>query len=165
MRWLLFWIVLAVVFVLANAIVTRWLPDYIDLFLILTLIIGLAAPTFDARIAGFLTGFAQDMGTIGPVGPFAFTLGLTAWLATMLRESFNLKLWWVRFLVAFTAGATGQLILRGYQHYGLDMFATARDWIGAAFASGAFSALAAATLTMAVSFGRRTRRGRRRARA
>ncbi|MGE3182779.1 MAG: rod shape-determining protein MreD [Phycisphaerae bacterium] len=165
MKWLLFWISLAIVFLLANAVLSRWAPAYIDLFLMLTLVVALIAPVHDARLAGWLVGFAQDIGTTGPIGPFAFSLGLTAWIATMMRESFNLKLWWVRFLVAFTAGATGQLILRGFQHYALDMFATTRDWMGSAFSAAAVAGLVAATVTATVAFRRRGRRGMRRARA
>lgn len=121
--------------------VTALLPvPGVDLFLVLALLCGLLAPTHDARIAAWVVGFAQDLGSVDALGIHAFTLGLSAWLLTYLREIINVRAWWVRALAALLAAWPGQLTYLLHVHY----------WAGSGDASLG-GLLAAATLTAAVA--------------
>jgi rod shape-determining protein MreD len=83
----------------------------VDLLLALTLIYGFAAPSADARLAGWIIGCAYDLMTEGPLGLHAFALGLTGLFLTQIRDTFNHHLWWVRLLVGFAAALPGELLI------------------------------------------------------
>lgn len=89
----------------------------VDLFLVLTLLYGILAASHDARLAGWLIGFAQDIGSTGPIGVHAFALGLTALLATLLRDVINIHVAWGRFLVAAGAALPGQVLILAHLNY------------------------------------------------
>ena len=83
----------------------------LDLMLVLALVYGLLAPVNDARLAGWIIGLATDLMTEGPIGIYALALGLTALLVTLLRETMNRRLWWVRLLIGLLAAVPGQLLV------------------------------------------------------
>ena len=83
----------------------------LDLMLVLALVYGLLAPVHDARLAGWIIGLATDLMTDGPIGIYALALGLTALLATQLRETMNRRLWWVRLLIGLLAAVPGQVLV------------------------------------------------------
>ncbi|WP_320046854.1 hypothetical protein [uncultured Ilyobacter sp.] len=89
----------------------------VDLFLAFALLCSLFAPTHDARIAAFLIGLAQDLGSADALGIHAFTLGLTAVLLTYIRELGNMHVWWVRGLAAVLAAWPGQLLYLLHLYY------------------------------------------------
>ena len=121
---------------------------HFDAFLVLALLCGLLAPTHDARLAAWITGLAQDLGSADALGIHAFTLGLTGLLLTWLREIGNVGVWWVRGLAAFLAAWPGQLVYLLHLHY----------WAGNAAASlwglvvtATLSSLVAAILATLIS--------------
>ncbi len=113
---------------------------HFDAFLLVAVLCGLLAPTHDARIAAWITGLAQDLGSADALGIHAFTLGLTGLLLTWLREVGNVGVWWVRGLAVFLAAWFGQLIYLLHLHY----------WAGNAVAS-LWSLVVSATLTALVT--------------
>lgn len=84
----------------------------IDLYLSLALVCGLVMPVHDARLAAVMTGFAQDLGSIGPLGTNAFALGLTGLVATLLRPHFNWFAWYSRALVTLLSALPGLIVQR-----------------------------------------------------
>lgn len=125
MPWRAFLTVLLVAFVLQTAAARQFGIESLDLLLAYALFCALALPTGDARMAAFLVGFAQDLGsggyggTTAPIGASAFCFGLTGIAVTWLREWLNTQIWWVRLLVAFLAAVPGQLVLAFYTHWWL----------------------------------------------
>ena len=83
----------------------------VDLLLTLALVYGLVASADQARIAGWIIGFAYDLTSEGPLGIHAFALGLTALLLTLMRTGVNRNLWRVRLLVCCAAALPGQLLV------------------------------------------------------
>lgn len=73
--------------------------DWLDLFMVYALVVALAAPVPDARLAGWLIGFVQDIESVGPLGLHALALGLLCVGVTYLRGGINLQLWWGRWLI------------------------------------------------------------------
>lgn len=88
-----------------------------DAFLILALLSGLLMRKHDARLAGWLVGFVQDLAGADALGIHAFTLGLTALLITRLREIGNMNVWWMRALVAFIAAWPPQVLYLMHLYY------------------------------------------------
>lgn len=117
MPWGAFTLALVVVYVLQTAAVRLLDLPAVDLLLAFALFCGLAAGTHDARLAGWLVGFAQDLGSGGPLGPHAVALGVTCWILTALRAAVNLHLWWARLLGAFFAALAGQLLLLVHERW------------------------------------------------
>ncbi|MGE0481018.1 MAG: rod shape-determining protein MreD [Phycisphaerae bacterium] len=111
MPWGAFTLVLVVVYVLQTAAVRLLELPAVDLLLAFALFCGLAAGTHDARLAGWIVGFAQDLGSGGPLGPHAVALGLACWILTALRAAVNLHLWWARLAGAFVAALAAQTLL------------------------------------------------------
>jgi len=161
MSWGRFAIALGLVYVfqIGAASLLGW--SHLDPFLIMAVIYGLTAPRHDARIAAWLAGLAQDLGSADALGVHAFTLGLTGLFVTKLREVGNVNVWWVRGLIMLAAAWPGQALYLFHLHY----------WSGAGAASfsallfkativSAIAAAAALVVTALPSFGRRPRRGR-----
>ncbi|MBU0639956.1 MAG: hypothetical protein KKB50_13895 [Planctomycetes bacterium] len=139
MRWGLFAVALLVTYLLQTAVVGHFgVPragfPVLDLFLVLGLTCGFArargevhaspglASIHDARIAAWITGFAQDLASVGPLGIHAVALGLTAFIVTKLRVVVNERLRRVRLVVGFAAAVPAQVLLVVQQ----------RTWSGAA---------------------------------
>ncbi len=117
MAWGGFAIALLLAYLLQTGVAAVVDLPFFDAFLILALLCGLIAPTYDGRIAAWITGLAQDLGSVDALGIHAFTLGLTGLLLTHLREIGNVGIWWMRGLAAFLAAWPGQLIYLMHLHY------------------------------------------------
>lgn len=117
MRWLPFAIALLAVLLLQTTVVPFLPLPGLDLLLTLALVCGLVAPAPEARLAGWITGFAKDLDTLGPVGLHALALGLAALLLTRLRELVNLHLWWVRGFIAFVVAVPAELLVLLHQRF------------------------------------------------
>lgn len=162
MRWGWFALALLGVLLLQTTLVPVLTRGYLDLFLVVTLWVGLRADPIDARLAAFACGMAQSLETAGPLGAHAFAHGLSGWLLTVLAESLNMRTWPARFIAAATAGAAGQLLLRLYQRVVLGF---QFESFGALLLTALFPALvAAACVTLITVFLDRRRRQRRRSR-
>ncbi len=83
----------------------------LDLFLILACAISYSAPRHDARIAAWLAGFVQDLGSTGPLGVHAFALGAASVFITVVRGWADGRVWWVRAMVTFVAALLAQGVL------------------------------------------------------
>ena len=140
MAWGGFTIALLLAYLLQTGVAALLSVPYFDAFLVLALLCGLLAPTHDARIAAWIVGLAQDLGSVDALGIHAFTLGLTGLLLTKLREVGNVRVWWVRGLAAGLAAWPGQMIYLLHLHY----------WAGPGSASF-WNLVAAATLTSLVA--------------
>lgn len=134
------------VYLLQTAVVGLLGWSWLDLFLMLTLLVALLAPLHDARIAGWLIGFAQDLGSTDAVGIHAFTLGLACLLLTSIRGILNLRVWWSRLLVVFLCAWPAPFL------YALHLrFWAGADTVGASdiiLGSAAHALLAAAIATV-----------------
>lgn len=98
--------------------VTAFLPlPTFDAFLILALLCAVLMRKHDARLAGWIVGFVQDLGSADALGIHAFTLGLTVLLLTHLREVGNMNVWWLRALVAFLATWPPQVLYLAHLYY------------------------------------------------
>ncbi len=108
MNWTRFGLALLAVYV-AQTVVVPLLPlGALDLFTVLVLLCGMLAPVQEARLASWITGLAQDIGSVDPLGIHAFCQGLTGWVLTRLRDLFNVDIWWPRGVGAFLAAFVGQ---------------------------------------------------------
>jgi cell shape-determining protein MreD len=117
MAWGGFAIALLLVYLLQTGVAAPLAVPYFDAFLVLALLCGLLAPTHDARIAAWIVGLTQDLGSADALGIHAFTLGLSGLLLTHLRGIGNVGVWWVRGLAAFLAAWPGQIIYLLHLHY------------------------------------------------
>ncbi len=154
----LFTIALLVTYLLQTAVVPLvGLPD-LDLLLVLALVCGLAAPVQEARLAGWITGFVQDVGSASPVGLHALALGLAVLGLTYLREWVNRHVWWARWLIGFVVAWPAQFLVQLHLRFlqGAD-----RPWsrmVLEALVTALIAALLAALLVALPSmFGRRRR--------
>lgn len=148
MAWGAFAIALLMAYLVQTGVAVLLAVPHFDAFLVLALLCGLLAPTHEARLAGWITGLAQDLGSADALGIHAFTLGLTGLLLTLLREVGNVRVWWVRGLAALLAAWPGQLIYLVHLHY----------WAGYGFASlgslvltALLTSLVAAVLAMLIN--------------
>jgi len=91
----------------------RWL----DLFLVLALTYALVSPPNEGRVAAWIIGLAQDLGSLDTLGIHAFTLGLTGWLVTHAREVFNAGVWWARLIALFACAWPGQMLYLMHVYY------------------------------------------------
>jgi|GEM_PF-1171602 len=169
MRWGAFALALLVTLLLQNAVLWPLGASWVDLFLVLALLLGLAARTHDACIAGWLTGIVQDLSSAGMLGIHAFALGIAALLLTRLRERVNLSVWWVRLLVTFAAALAAQLIYHVHLVF-WEMHPGAVSWwaiVGLSVRSAAIASWLAVSITMLpwlILYNRRRRRTYRLAR-
>ncbi len=160
MSWPLFSLALVVIFVGQTTFLPLIeAPAWIDPLLALAIICGLAAPAADARLAGWLVGFAIDIGTQGPIGLHAFALGLAMIALTNLRESMNLQVWWVRWTLGAMAALPAQLIVRLHQvwlqEHALTMFQVLSQSLASAIGAGLIATLIIALPDL---FGRQRRK-------
>jgi len=117
MAWGGFAIALLLVYLVQVALAALLRLPALDLFLVLALLCGLLCPTYDARLAAWVTGLAQDVGSADALGVHAFALGLTGLLLTHLREYGNVGVWWIAGLMALAAAWPGQVIYLLHLHY------------------------------------------------
>lgn len=111
MPWGALAVLLLVAYLLQTAVVPFLGIESLDLFLTLCLFFGLTAVVHEARLAGWLIGFVQDLGSVGPLGVHAFALGLAALALTAARTVVNFQVWWVRAVAAVLAGLIAQLFI------------------------------------------------------
>jgi rod shape-determining protein MreD len=158
MPWWWFAIALVVTHVLQGAVLPHtW--EVFDLYLVLAIVCGLAAPTYDARIAAWIVGLAQDLGSRGPLGLHAFVLGLTGLLLTQLRERTFRQPWWVRWLLGSLASFPGQVLL--ILHLRFYDYARIPSWwgaLGGALSTAVVNALLAALVLAILTHRRLPRR-------
>lgn len=163
MPWGFFTLALLLTFLVQTAVLPFFGGHYIDLLLMLALVCGLAAPTQEARLAGWITGFAQDVGTAGdsPVGLHAFALGLAVLAITHLRELVNQRLWWVRWLIGLIVAWPAQLLIQIHLRFlqGAHLSWSRMLWDSLLTALIA-ALLAGLVLELPAAFGRRRRRRR-----
>jgi len=114
MRWGIFAGALVVTYVLQTAVIGVLGWSAVDLFLLLALLCGLLGATPDARIAGWIVGLAQDLGSLGHIGVHAVALGLAVFIVTAMRDAVNHGRWSVRMLLGFLGAFPAQLVLIGY---------------------------------------------------
>jgi rod shape-determining protein MreD len=122
MSWSLFLIALLVVSVVQSSVLAVMQASVFDvplinLYLGLTLVVGLVARRDDARLAGLTTGLLADLAGVGAFGIQAFALGLTAWLLTMWRDALRTHLWFARVILCFLAALPGELFLSLHTHF------------------------------------------------
>lgn len=123
MRWGAFFVTLLVTLIVQRSLV--WVLGggfaAIDLFLTLAVLCGLCAPTHDARIACWLIGLVQDLGTDpAALGANALALGLFAVFITVLRDWVQTRDWWMRWAISFVTAWPSQIAVATYE----------RAWIG-----------------------------------
>ncbi len=160
MLWALYVLALVLAYLAHTTVPPTWMPEWLDLLLVIALVCGLTAPAAEARLAGWITGLAQDIGTVGPLGLHAFTLGLAALLLTLMRDAVNRTLWWVRSLLAFVAAVPAQVII--VIHYRYYQFVESSWWslLSSALLTAIAAAVIAATITGLPSMMGRKRRRR-----
>ncbi|MCK4341346.1 MAG: rod shape-determining protein MreD [Phycisphaerae bacterium] len=112
MPWGIFILALLITYLLQTTVLRLASVEPLDLLLTLALVCGLAAPVQEARLAGWFTGFAQDIGSAGPLGLHALLLGLAVLVLTRLRELVNQHLWWARWLIMFIVAFPAQVLLQ-----------------------------------------------------
>ena len=161
MRWGSFALVLAATYLLQVAVlfVLGW--SWLDPFLILALVCALMAPTHEARLAGWITGLVQDLGSIDPLGLHAFTLGLAVWIVTKLREELNVHVIWPRLLVLLFGSFPALLVY--WLHRAFWSGGGETSWwsmISQSFTTAAGASVIVLLITIAPWFARRGRRMR-----
>jgi hypothetical protein len=144
MRW--GWLVLTIVFVLIVQTAVAGLAGlpWLNLMFAMALVIGLVAAAPDARLAGWLVGFAADLQSAGPIGLNAFAFGLAVAGLTYVRELVIRHHWWARWLIGLVVAFPVQLILQTYLNAGHGVF----FWrtLGEALATSLFASLLAAVM-------------------
>ncbi len=148
MAWSGFAIALLLAYLLQTGVVALLGVPFLDAFLVVALLCGLLAPTHDARIAAWIVGLAQDLGSADALGIHAFTLGLTGLLLTHLREIGNVGVWWVRGLAAFLAAWPGQAIYLLHLRY---WAGTGSGSLGGLIVAATLASLVAAALAMSIN--------------
>lgn len=145
------WMILVVV--IALLIQTAVLPSaeqrWLDLMLALALVVGLVGPTHDARLFGWVVGFAKDLQSADPIGLHAFVLGLAITALTYLRDMVIRQHWWARWLIGFLVAMTAELItnifLYAYAAHGT-WWQVLSESVGKAAASAAVASFIAAVV-------------------
>lgn len=159
MRWGWFALALLVTFVVQTAVLPFAHLEFLDLLLVLALVFGLAAPVADARLAGWVVGAAQDLGTDGPMGLHAFALGLAVLALTYLREWVNQYLWWARWLAMFVVAYPAEVLIHLHQRF---LQGARLTWLGLVldplFTAAVAALVALVVLALPGLFGRRARR-------
>jgi len=158
MRWGLFILALLVVYIAQTAALPLFAPSWVDMLLILALVYGLTAAPTEARLAGWIIGFAQDVGSLGPLGLHALALGLATCGLTYLREAVNRELWWVRGLAAFVVAWPAQLLVLLHMRFLQNAPLSTLRILFDSFATAATAALIAGLLVGLPSVWRRRRR-------
>lgn len=146
MRWGPFWLTLLLVVVLQTSVIYALDWRWMHLLLALALLCGLNAPTHDARIAGWIAGFVQDLLTeSSTLGLHALAYGSAILLLTYMRDRLNPSVWWIRWLLAgITAWAALLVVDVGMRWWLLNPPSGPSIWSG-----GLRDALIAALLAVA----------------
>lgn len=159
MSWGLFILAAVITLVVQAAVLPLFAPPWLDLLLVLALVCGLGLPSLDARLAGWFSGLATDLGSTGPLGLHAIALGLAVLALTYLRELVNRELWWVRTLIAFMVAWPAQLFIRLHERF---FQGATTGWetivFGSLLTAAVSAALAAALMGMPSMMTRRRRR-------
>lgn len=117
MQWGALCLAIVATYVLQAGMLWMFGLTWFDPFLLLTLLLGLLTAAPQARLAGWVVGLAQDLGSQDVLGIHAFTLGLTALLATQLRRVFNVNVWWARVVVLLLAAWPPQVLYLLHLNY------------------------------------------------
>lgn len=158
MPWGLLALVLILTYVLQTAVVPAWALPALDLLLTLALVCGLVVSPPDARLAGWITGLAQDIGSSGPLGLHALALGLAVMGLGRLREMVNRELWWVRALIAFVVAWPAQLLVLLHARFMQDAALSWPALLGQSLLTAVVAALLAALLVGVPGLWRRRQR-------
>jgi cell shape-determining protein MreD len=148
MAWGGFALALVLAYLVQTGVAAALHLPYFDAFLLVAVLCGFLAPTHDARLAAWITGLAQDLGSADALGIHAFTLGLTGLLVTWLREVGNVGVWWVRGMAAFLAAWPGQLVYLLHLHY---WTGHASSSLGRLIVTATLTSLVAAVLATLIS--------------
>ncbi|MBI5864335.1 MAG: hypothetical protein HZB38_07495 [Planctomycetes bacterium] len=145
MNWGTFAAALVVTLVAQKSLVWTFGWSAVDLLLVLALLCGLNAPAADARIAGWLCGFAQDLaGQPEAIGVQSLSLGLTVMLLVWMREAAPARVWWLRPLPCLVAAWIGQIVYLLLLKFGLGVgFLTAWNVLSNSFLIAAIATLLA----------------------
>jgi rod shape-determining protein MreD len=150
MAWGLFAVVLLVTFLLQTTVLKHVPPhavmDQVDLLLALALVCGFVLPAVEARLAGWIVGFAYDIHSLDPLGLHAFLFGLTVYALTHLREVANQQVWWARWVIAFVVAWPAQFLVQAYQRVVCGVAQTWSTVVGQSFLTALVAALLAAVI-------------------
>jgi rod shape-determining protein MreD len=159
MPWWRFAFALLLTYLLQTTLVRLIAPPAVDLFVVLALVCAWSAPPVEARLAGWSTGFLQDVGSAGPLGLHALALGLLVFLLTYLREHVNREVWWVRWLVGLVAVFPLQLLVHLHERYWQDAAGSWARMLAESLATAVVTGLLAAlVLGLPTLLGMRRRR-------
>lgn len=165
MIWGPFVVALLAVFILQTTVLRFFAPASLDLLLTLALVCGLALPALDARLAGWFTGLALDLGSADPLGLHALLLGAAAFALTHLRELVNSEVWWVRWIIAVVVAWPAQFFAGAYLKWALGAPFGFGALVGHSFLSALLAGLIAAlVVALPGVWGRNGRRRRSAAR-
>jgi len=157
MSWLPFALALALTSIVQTAVLPLLGLPWIDLLLVFALVCGLTLPTPDARLAAWVTGFVQDLGSSDALGLHAFTLGLGVLALTYLRELVIRHHWWARFLICVVVAFPSQLIVQVYLRWSQG---SVLRMLGESLVTAVVASLAAALVVgLPLAVGRTARRG------
>lgn len=166
MRWGAFAAALLFTLLLQKTVLWVFHASAIDLFLTLAVLCALCAPAYDARIACWLIGLVQDLGTDpAALGSNALALGICGLMITILRDWVQTRDWRVRLAISLLCAWPAQIAVVLYDRF----------WIGHGTSSlvnlvgwAALSSLIASALAVFVAaqpwFGISRSRGSRMAR-
>ncbi|MFN0137881.1 MAG: hypothetical protein ACKVS9_17390 [Phycisphaerae bacterium] len=128
MRWGAFSAALLVTLILQKTVLWVLHAPAIDLFLTLAVLCALCAPAYDARIACWLIGLVQDLGTDpAALGSNALALGACGMMITFLRDWVQTRDWWMRLAISLLCAWPAQIAVALYD----------RLWVGHGVRSGA----------------------------
>lgn len=148
MRWGVFTVALLAVYFLQTSVFWTWGVRWLDAFLVMALLCALLGRTHDARIAGWLIGLVQDIGTPDAFGIHALVLGLSALFVTKMRGWINTRIWWPRMLLLFAAALPGQLLYALHLRYWSWVGIESRSLLSIVFEALALSIIAAAVAAL-----------------
>jgi rod shape-determining protein MreD len=159
MPWWRFAFALLITYLIQTTLLRHIAPPAVDLLVVLALVCAWSAPPVEARLAGWITGFLQDVGSAGPLGLHALALGLMVLLLTYLREHVNREVWWVRWLVGLVAVFPLQLLVHLHQRYWQDAAVSWSRMLAESLATAAATGLLGAlVLVLPALLGARRRR-------
>lgn len=146
---------------LAQTCVAWFAPaPWLDFFLVLALVLGFRGAAADARIAGWLVGLVQDLGSRDPLGIHALSLGLAVYLLTRLREFSPVEPFAGRFVLMLLSALSAQIVYVAHAWFwSTRPGETLAELVFGAIASALAAALLSAWFTSA-SIGQSRRRSR-----
>lgn len=111
MAWFPYVLVLLVAYVLQTSLVRILDLPLVDLCLTLALVVSFVAPMVDARLAAWLAGLVEGLGSSGALGAYALAFGLAGLILTALRGVININAWFGRVVAAVLAAWPAQLLI------------------------------------------------------